>query len=84
MKIKMKIKMKMMNCILILMMVSMLMSSLIYAESVATSIDTAQTTNGQARTNITEWRYKVIGDHLYKRLYNLSTGEWETDWILVQ
>ena len=38
----------------------------------------------QARTDIKEWRFKVETGHLYKRLYNCSTGNWETDWILME
>lgn len=38
----------------------------------------------QPRTDIKEWRFKVIDGHLYKRLYNCSTGRWETDWILIE
>ncbi len=38
----------------------------------------------QARTDIKEWRFKVENGHLYKRLYNCSTGNWETDWILME
>lgn len=38
----------------------------------------------QPRTDIKEWRFKVIDGHLYKRLYNRSTGRWETDWILIE
>ena len=34
-------------------------------------------------TEIKEWYYKMFGEHLYKRLFNASTGRWETDWILV-
>lgn len=37
----------------------------------------------QPRTDIKEWRYKVINGNLYKRLYNYSTGRWEGDWIFV-
>lgn len=37
----------------------------------------------QPRTDIKEWKYAVIDGNLYKRLYNYSTGRWETDWILV-
>lgn len=38
----------------------------------------------QPRTDIKEWRFKVMNGHLYKRLYNCSTGRWETDWILIE
>ena len=38
----------------------------------------------EPRTAKIDWVYKVIGDHLYKRLYNYTTGQWESDWILVQ
>ncbi|HIV23538.1 MAG TPA: hypothetical protein IAC80_06325 [Candidatus Merdiplasma excrementigallinarum] len=37
----------------------------------------------QPRTDIKEWLYKVMNGNLYKRLYNYSTGRWETDWIFV-
>lgn len=37
----------------------------------------------QPRTDIKQWRYKVENGNLYKRLYNYSTGRWETDWIFV-
>lgn len=37
----------------------------------------------QNRTDIKDWVYKVINGDLYKRLYNYSTGRWETDWIFV-
>ena len=31
-----------------------------------------------------EWVFKIIDGHLYKRLYNYTTGCFETDWILVE
>lgn len=37
----------------------------------------------QPRTDIKEWRFKIENGNLYKRLYNYSTGRWETDWIFV-
>lgn len=37
----------------------------------------------QPRTDIKEWLYKIENGNLYKRLYNYSTGRWETDWIFV-
>lgn len=37
----------------------------------------------QPRTDIKEWLYKIENGNLYKRLYNYSTGHWETDWIFV-
>lgn len=37
----------------------------------------------QPRTDIKEWLYKIVDGNLYKRLYNYSTGHWETDWIFV-
>ena len=33
--------------------------------------------------DIKEWRFKIENGKLYKRLYNRSTGNWETDWIYV-
>ena len=29
----------------------------------------------------TEWRYKVINGHVYKRLYDKTNQIWLTDWI---
>lgn len=37
----------------------------------------------QPRTAIKEWVFKVENGNLYKRLYNYTTGHWETDWIFV-
>lgn len=37
----------------------------------------------EPRTDIKEWMYTVIDGDIYKRLYNYSTGRWETDWIFV-
>lgn len=37
-----------------------------------------------ARADIKEWIFEKRSDgHIYKRLYNHTTGKWETDWILV-
>lgn len=35
------------------------------------------------RTDYREWYFKIEDGKLYKRLYNASTGLWETDWIYV-
>ncbi len=43
----------------------------------------AETTVVEPRTDIKEWCFKVENGKLYKRLYNASTGLWETDWIYV-
>lgn len=32
----------------------------------------------------TKWVYKVEDGLLYRRLYCVNTGEWLTDWILVE
>lgn len=34
-----------------------------------------------ARTEIKEWRYKIVNGVLYKRLFNATTGQWIGDWI---
>ena len=36
------------------------------------------------RKDVKEWRYKVIGKKVYKRLFNVTKDRWETDWILVK
>ena len=43
----------------------------------------AETMVAEPRTDIKEWLFKVEDGKLYKRLYNRSTGLWETDWIYV-
>ena len=36
----------------------------------------------QPRYPIKEWVYAFFNGVLYKRLWNYTTGEWETGWIL--
>lgn len=37
-----------------------------------------------ARSDRKEWIFEDKPDgHRYKRLFNYTTGKWETDWILV-
>ncbi len=36
------------------------------------------------QSDIKEWRYLIEENRLYKRLYNASSGNWETDWIFVR
>lgn len=66
---------------------AMLSSVLFAGPAMATqqnNITTYNEENGmEPRTDIKEWRYKVENGNLYKRLYNYSTGHWETDWIFV-
>ncbi len=33
------------------------------------------------KSNDYEWVYKTINGVKYKRLFNVSTGEWASDWI---
>lgn len=40
------------------------------------------TSNINPRVEKKEWKYKIMDGRLYKRLLNLSTNKWETDWIL--
>lgn len=51
---------------------------------------TAETRNLEINNSLNEnsvysdiyvWRYKIIDDVLYKRLYNTSTQTWVGDWI---
>lgn len=74
----MKIKMKIVACSLIMMSFSAFIVPMSSKQSNAVASEV------EARTDITGWRYQVIDGHLYKRLYNYSTGRWETDWILVE
>lgn len=34
----------------------------------------------QPYSDILGWRYKTVGDNLYRRLFNYTKGEWETDY----
>lgn len=54
----------------------------VMAETVV-PIEMNQESDIQPRTDIKEWVYKVMNGNLYKRLYNYSTGRWESDWIFV-
>lgn len=79
-------KQKKILCVLVVMMMVVLASPMAFAQeietvpvSMQTDIDTIQ-----PKTDIKEWRYAVFDGHLYRRLYNRSTGRWETDWILVE
>lgn len=35
----------------------------------------------ESRSTVLEWVYATIDGQLMMRLYNHSTGEWETDWV---
>ena len=74
-------------CAAMIMGVTMLVTpaSFALAENIVETEDSNTDTQGvETWTAKKEWAYKVIDGHLYKRLYNYSTGCWETDWILVQ
>ena len=56
-----------------------------FAEEEVVPIET-QVDNGSGaviQSYIYEWRYKFVGEHVYKRRYNCSKSCWEGDWILV-
>ena len=56
----------------------------IIVSPIATSTSyAAESTDIEVCTEYREWRYKIEDGKLYKRLYNASTGLWETDWIYV-
>ncbi len=38
-------------------------------------------TYSEPRSTVLEWVYAMIGGRMMMRLYNHSTGEWETDWV---
>lgn len=77
-------KKKSILCALAVMGVSTFTSPTVWAQDAGIVIDKEDTTDVEPRTNIIDWRFKVIDGHLYKRLYNYSTQEWIGDWILVQ
>ena len=47
--------------------------------NVETSVEASSDTVTYAA--VTEWRYKVINGHVYKRLYDKTNKIWLTDWI---
>ena len=63
----------------------MIMCSMAIFASPAASITTDAAESGDIElcTEYREWLYKIEDGKLYKRLYNASTGLWETDWIYV-
>lgn len=84
---KHNLKWKTWFCAATLMGVSMLMTPMtsVYAEeNIISENPDAGETDAETWTSKKEWVFKVIDGHLYKRLYNYSTGRFETDWILVQ
>lgn len=80
-------KRKVWLCAFAMMGVSVLITpvSPAYAEetSVLENLDVEES-GIETRTPKIDWVYKVINGHLYKRLYNYSTGRWESDWILIE
>ena len=74
-------------CVAVMVGISVLMSPVtsVYAEEGIVPVNLSSTETGiETRTPKIDWVYKVINGHVYKRLYNYSTGRWESDWILVQ
>lgn len=80
-----RLKRKSLLCAVVMMGFSVLAIPVtsVYAEDNVLSEDTDAPVV-EPRTDKKEWVYKVIDGHFYKRLYNYSTGRWETDWILVE
>ena len=62
----------------------MILCSLAVLLTPAMSI-TTYASNGDIElcTEYREWVFKIMNDKMYKRLYNASTGLYETDWIYV-
>lgn len=79
----MKKRMRVLMCALATMGITTLSTPVMFAQNVAAPAAVEGTTI-QPRDYIYEWYYKVIDGHLYKRLFNATTGHWEGDWILVQ
>lgn len=78
-------KKKQILCAMIVMGMTVLSAPFASAqETIAVPVVEANQEEKQPRTDIKEWRYKVIDGHLYKRIFNRSTGRWEGEWILVQ
>lgn len=80
----MKNKRKAILCALSVMGLTVLVTPVAFAQDINVSTEAVGSPNVEPRAYIREWRYKVMNGHVYKRLYNRTTGEWESDWILVQ
>lgn len=64
--------------------VTMMGTMMLAPTSFVLAEDEVGTPGIETRTAKKEWVFKVIDGHLYKRLYNYSTGCFETDWILIE
>lgn len=58
-----------------------ILSNPVYAENktLETSI-TESFSEIQPHSDIIDWRYKTVGNKLYRRLYNFTKGEWAMDY----
>lgn len=84
---KNNLKKKTWLCAAAMMAASMLMTPAISVCAEEVVVAEEMNVNGPAaetRSSKREWLFKVMNGHLYKRLYNYSTGRWETDWILIE
>lgn len=79
----MKKKISIFMCMFALLGVVTISSPAMALQPTVIGADQSEAMGSQPRTDIKEWRYKVMNGNLYKRLYNYSTGHWETDWIFV-
>lgn len=61
----------------------MLCSITLFALPTTTIVSHAESSDIELCTEYREWIYKIEDGLVYKRLYNASTGLWETDWIYV-
>ena len=53
------------------------------ASEVSIAEEIATSENAITRSAIIEWRYKVVGGVLYRRLYNYTEQCWVGDWEVV-
>ena len=54
------------------------------SSSITASAATPPQEEGVApQADVLEWMYDYRGTHIYKRLYNATTGVWVGDWIYV-
>lgn len=51
-----------------------------FAESTTTTIETSV----EPRVDAFKWKFKIINGKMYKRLFNIKTGEYVGEWILVE
>lgn len=63
------------------MFLAMICSGVLFAPPQKTYARTSGQEAIMPMADVYVWKYKVINNKMYKRLYNRSTGKWVGEWI---